>query len=48
MRTSEEIFRDVRTLIAADVLSKANFRKTFSGKSGRATARARIDLLPLP
>ena len=47
MRTSEEIFRDVRTLIAAEVLSKANFRKTFSGKSGRATARARIDLLPL-
>ena len=47
MRTSKEIFRSADNLIAAEVLSKANFRKTFSGKSGRATARARIDLLPL-
>ena len=47
MRTSEEIFRDVRALIATEVLSNADFRETFSGKSGRATAKARIDLLPL-
>ena len=47
MRTLEEIFRDVEELITAEVQSNANFRKTFSGKSGRATARARIDLLPL-
>ena len=47
MRTSEEIFEDVEELIATEVRSNANFRKTFSGESGRATAKARIDLLPL-
>ena len=47
MRTSKEIFRSADNLIAAEVLSNADFRKTFSGESGRATAEARIDLLPL-
>ena len=47
MRTSEEIFKDVKELIAMDVLNNANFRETFSGESGRTTAKARIDLLPL-
>ena len=47
MRTSEEIFKDVEESIITEVLSNAMFRKTFSGKSGRATAKARIDLLPL-
>ena len=47
MRTPEKIFRDVAEHIAAEVWNNADFRKTFSGESGRATARARIDLLPL-
>ena len=47
MRTLEDIFRDVRALIATEVRNNARFRETFSGKSGRATARARIDILPL-
>ena len=47
MRTSEEIFKDVEESIITEVLSNARFRETFSGKSGRATAKARIDLLPL-
>ena len=47
MRTSEEIFRDLVKLITAEVRNNANFRKTFSGESGRATAKDRIALLPL-
>ena len=47
MRTSEEIFKDVEELIVMEVLNNANFRETFSGESGRTTAEARIDLLPL-
>ena len=47
MRTSEEIFRDVEESIITEVLSNADFRETFSGESGKATAEARIDLLPL-
>ena len=48
MRTSEEIFREVVKLITAEVQNNASFRETFSGESGRATAEARIDILPLP
>ena len=47
MRTPEKIFKDVEESIITEVLNNANFRETFSGKSGRATAEARIDLLPL-
>ena len=47
MRTSEEIFREVVKLITAEVQNNASFRETFSGESGRATAEARIDILPL-
>ena len=47
MRTSEEIFRDLVKLITAEVRNNANFRETFSGESGKATAEARIALLPL-
>ena len=47
MRTLEEIFKDVEELIVMEVLNNANFRETFSGESGRTTAEARIDILPL-
>ena len=47
MRTREKILKSAKRLINMEVLSIADYHKTWSGESGMAAASARADLLPL-
>ena len=47
MRTREKILKSAKRLINMEVLSIADYHKTWSGESGMAAASARAGLLPL-